>query len=41
MIPINPLSAIVALIYKSVNWYAVQINWLVSMSGQQHWHLMG
>ena len=34
----NPLSAGVALIEKRVNWFAVQINWLVSVWGQ-HWHL--
>ena len=37
---LNPLSASVALIWKPVNWFAVQINWLVSIWGQ-HWHLMG
>ena len=36
----NPLSASVALIWKPVNWFAVQINWLVSIWGQ-YWHLMG
>ena len=36
----NPLSAIVALIQKPVNWFAVQVNWLVSTWGQ-HWHLKG
>ena len=37
---VNPLSASVALIYKPVNWFAQQINWLVSIWGK-HWHLMG
>ena len=36
----KPLSASVALIWKPVNWFAVKINWLVSIWGQ-HWHLMG
>ena len=36
---IKPLSAPVALIKKPVNWFAVQINWVVSIWGQ-HWHLM-
>ena len=36
----NPLIASVALIYKPVNLFAVQINWLVSIWGQ-HWHLRG
>ena len=36
----NPLNASVALIQKPVNWFAKQINWLVSIWGQQ-WHLMG
>ena len=37
---VNPLSASVALIQKPVNWFVLQINWLVSIWGQ-HWHLMG
>ena len=37
---INPLSASVTLVEKPVNWFAQQINWLVSVWGQ-HWHLMG
>ena len=37
---INPLHASVALIKKLVNWFAQEINWLVSVSGQ-HWHSMG
>ena len=36
----NRLNAIVALIQKPVNWFAVQMNWLVSIWGQQ-WHLIG
>ena len=36
---INPLSVSVAVIYKPVNWFAQQINSLVSIWGQQ-WHLM-
>ena len=36
----NPLNASVALIQKPVNWFPQQINWLVSIWGQQ-WHLMG
>ena len=37
---LNPLNASVSLILKPVNWFALQINWLVSIWGQ-HWHLMG
>ena len=37
---LNPLSASTALIKKPVNWFAHQINWLVSL-WRQHWHLMG
>ena len=37
---LNPLGASDALIWKPVNWFAVQINWLVSIPGQ-HWQLMG
>ena len=38
----NLLSASAALIWKPVNWFAEQINSLVSIWGQgQHWHLMG
>ena len=37
---INPLNASTAFILKPVNWFAVQINWLVSTWGQ-HWHLLG
>ena len=36
----NPLIASVALIQKPVNWFAVQINWLVSI-WEQYWQLMG
>ena len=36
----NPLIASVALMQEPVNWFAVQINWLVSIWGQ-HWQLMG
>ena len=35
----NPLNANVALIQKPDNWFAQQIDWLVSIWGQ-HWHLM-
>ena len=37
---INAVIATVALIQKPINWFALQINWLVSMWGQ-HWQLMG
>ena len=37
---LNLLNAGVALIYKPVNWFAQQINWLVSIWGL-HQHLMG
>ena len=37
---LNPLNVGVALIYTPANWFAMQINWLVSTWGQ-HWHLMG
>ena len=30
---VNPLSANVALLQKPANWFAVQINWLVSIWG--------
>ena len=40
ILQINPLNASVALIYKPVNWFTQQINWLVSIWGQ-HFHLMG
>ena len=30
---LHPVSASVALIYKQVNWFAEQINWLVSIWG--------
>ena len=36
----NLLNVSIALIKKPVNWFAVQINWLVSIWGQ-HWHLIG
>ena len=36
---VNPLNASIAPTQKPVNWFAVQINWLVSIWGQ-HWHLM-
>ena len=36
---INLSNESVSLIYKPVNWFAQQINWLVSIWGQ-HWHLM-
>ena len=39
-IALNPLSAIVAVIEKPVNWFAQQIDWLVSV-WRQDWHLMG
>ena len=37
---LNPINVSDALIYKPVNWFAMQINWLVSIWGQ-HWCLMG
>ena len=37
---INPLNTSVALIWRPVIWFAVEINWLVSIWGQ-HWRLMG
>ena len=36
---LTPLSASATLIWKPVNWFAQQINWLVSIWGQ-HWHLI-
>ena len=37
---LKSLNASVAPVQKPVNWFAVQIIWLVSIWGQ-HWHLMG
>ena len=36
---VNPLSASFPLIQKPANWFALQIDWLVSIWGQ-HWHLL-
>ena len=37
---LNLLSASVDLIENALDWFAVQISWLVSIWGQ-HWHLSG